>query len=140
MALALIPNGEDAFDDDGLETYRCSLKWLLWAHHAAETALQWPVDELAMEVAGDPAYAKKIVGIYQMLIVERASAAFRDAVAAQMLDHVRVALLRSGIDVSEDRLTMPIDYARVPQFPGLDAWEVNGLVVDLKTLPRVEGG
>lgn len=140
MTLGLIPNDENAFDDESLETYRRSLKCLLWAHHAAELALQWPVDELAGELAGDPDYANKILGIYPMLRVERSSAAYRDAVAAQMLDHVRAALLLGGVDLSEDRLRTPINYAALPQFPGIEACEVDGLVLDLKILPWGEAG
>lgn len=138
MKLGLEPNDEGAFIDESLDPYRCCLKWLLWAHHAAEEALQWPVDDLAMEVAGDPAYAKKTLDIYKMLIVERSSAAFREAVAEQMLDHVRTALLRGGIELGDEIFERPIDYARVPRFRGLEAGEVNCLVVDLQPREAVK--
>lgn len=135
MKLGLIPDPEGAVNDESLDPYRSCLKWVLWAHYAAEMALQWPVDELAMEVAGCPDYAKKIVNIYKMLVVERSSADFRETVAVQMLDHVRGALLRGGVDLS-DAIETDIDRAIVPQFPGLYPWEVNCLVVGLK--PNVE--
>lgn len=131
MSFGLKPDEEGAFNDESLEPYRQCLKWLLWAHRAAEDALQWPVADLALEVAGDPVYAQKTLDIYKMLLVERSAAAYREAVAEQMVDHVRAALLQGGVSLGEEIFATPIDYRRVPQFPGLEASEVNCLVVDL---------
>lgn len=138
MTLGLVPDAEGAFPDESLAEYRRCLKWLLWAHHAAESALQWPVEELVLEVVGDPAWGKKVLNIYKMLLVERSWAAYREAVAEQMLDHVRAVLQQSGIPLGEDLLDTPIDYAVVPKFFGLEPYEVNCLVVNLRKNMEIE--
>ena len=132
MTLGLVPDAEGAFPDESLAEYRRSLKWLLWAQHAAENVLQWSVEDLVLEVADDPARGKQVLNIYKILVVERSSAAFREAVAEQMLDHVRAVLQQSGISLREDLFDTPIDYAVVPKFFGLEPDEVNCLVVNLQ--------
>lgn len=113
------------FPAEVTEKVHNSLLWGLWAADAAEDALQWPVDELAAEVAQRPDYGRKIQDILKMLLIEQRVAPLRAELINEMVGHVRAALVQAGLDASDVLMEAPIDFDVVPRFGGVAASDVN---------------
>lgn len=120
----IAPNGEP-FPAAVWRKVDSSLLWALWAIYAAEDALHWPVDELAVEMARRPKFAWRVRQIFKMLLIEEFYAPARAEQISAMVAHVRAALVEAGLDASNGLMHASIDYEVVPKFGGVAASDVN---------------
>lgn len=121
------PRRDDRYPSERMEESRSVSLWSIWTLYAAEEALQWPVGELAQEMAARPEYAHRIIQVYKMAILDQKFDEHRRRIADEILGHIRAALVHSRIEVTADMLAEPIDYDAVPNHCGIEAWELNDL-------------
>lgn len=117
----------ERYPSERMEESRGVSLWSIWTLYAAEEALQWPIRELAQEMAARPDYAHRILQVYKMAILDQKFDEHRRRIADEILGHIRAALIHSGIEVTTDMITEPIDYDAVPKHCGIEAWELNAL-------------
>lgn len=118
---------DERYPSERMEESRSVSLWSIWTLYVAEEALQWPVGELAQEMAARPEYACRIIQAYKMALLDQKFDEHRRRVTEEIVGHIRAALIHSRIEVTEEMLTAPIDYHEVPNHCGIEPWELNSL-------------
>jgi len=123
----LTPPGDDRHYDQEITHCEHSIHWTYWALGVGFEAFSVPAARFAALVRDDRDYARAMVEFYKMMVVERASSAVRDQVAAIALDRIRRELNACGLLPVVDPLNVAIDYSRVPLACGIPAAEINAM-------------
>lgn len=62
-----------------------------------------------------------------MLLIEQGTSVARTDQVDAIVARVRAALQQAGIDASSELMYAPLDFASVPGFAGVEAYEVNAI-------------
>ena len=125
-----LPTSDQGLSDEAVQIYMNSLGWSVWALTLATEMAIFPVDDLATEIAMDPAYAGQAVEVYKMVAIERALSGIRERIADEVLDRLRKALIQADLLPTGNPLSLPIDYNKVGRCSGIHPDDIHCLRPD----------
>lgn len=125
-----LPMFDQGLSDEAIETCNHSLGWSVWALSLATEIMTFPGEDIATEMAMDPNYADRVVEVFKMMSIERASAATRERIADEILDRLRKALIQANRLPAGDPLSLSIDYGKVGPCFGIHPDDVHCLRPD----------
>lgn len=128
------PPGDEKRFDQEIENCERSLAYSYWALGLGLGALNLPAAEFSASIRDDPHYARMMVEIYKMMLLDQGCAALRAHVAATARDRIRLALDECGLLPGGDLSKMSIDYSLVPLSCGIEADDINSLRPDNQLL------
>lgn len=121
---------DQGLSDEAIQTGQDSLGWSVWALSQAMEITTFPVEDVAAEMVMDPDYAGRVVEVFKMMSVERATAATRERIADEILNRLRKALIQANRLPAGDPLSLPIDYGKVGPCFGIHPDDVHCLRPD----------
>lgn len=130
IAPKTLPNSDQGLSDEATQVCMNSLGWSVWALTKATEMMIFPVEDLATEIAMDPAYAGQAVEVYKMMAIERTLSSVREKIADEVLDRLRNALTQAKLLPAGDPSLLPIDYSKVGQCCGIHPDDIHCLRPD----------
>jgi len=121
------PRGEVRRYDQEIRHCEHSILWSHWALGLGVGAAAGPASQFAALLRRDPRYARTMVEVYKMMLIEQAGSSVRDRIAAIALDRIHRALDAYGLIPVVDPLNMAIDYSVIPLACGIRTEEINAL-------------
>jgi len=128
------PCGDEKRYDQAIENCERSILWSYWALGLGLGALAVPASTFAKSVRDDASYARMMVEVYKMMLLDRVGASVRENVATDALGRIRQELQACGLLPYGNPLDVPIDYSLLPLACGIDAIDINSLRPDQQLL------